>query len=79
MQYIKWMERGAIKEMSIAEGKGKWLWSAAMLCVWATVIGRFEAVEIRTVEIVYSHNKTGATAGILIHFCQLILYSAHIS
>ncbi len=35
------MERGAIKEMSIAEGKGKWLWSAAMLCVWATVIWIF--------------------------------------
>ena len=27
--------------MSIAEGKGKWLWCAAMLCVWATVIGIF--------------------------------------
>ena len=27
--------------MSITEGKGKWLWCAAMLCVWATVIGIF--------------------------------------
>ena len=27
--------------MSIVEGKGKWLWCAAMLCVWAAVIGLF--------------------------------------
>ena len=27
--------------MTIAEGKGKWLWSAALLCVWAAVIALF--------------------------------------
>ena len=27
--------------MSIAEGKGKWLWSAALLCVWTAVIALF--------------------------------------
>ena len=27
--------------MSIIEGKGKWIWSAALLCVWATVIALF--------------------------------------
>ena len=29
--------------MSIVEGKGKWFWSAAMLCVWAIVIWLFLA------------------------------------
>ncbi len=29
--------------MTIAEGKGKWLWSAALLCVWAAVIALFLA------------------------------------
>ena len=29
--------------MSIVEGKGKWIWSAVLLCVWAAVIGIFIA------------------------------------
>lgn len=29
--------------MTIVEGKGKWIWSALLLCVWAAVIGIFIA------------------------------------
>lgn len=30
-------------QMTIVEGKGKWIWSALLLCVWAAVIGIFIA------------------------------------